>query len=310
MGNVVEMKETLFSVAMATYNGERFIKEQIDSILRQTIQNIEIVICDDCSTDSTWEILKEYAKDDFRFKIYRNETNLGFCKNFEKAISLCHGDYIALSDQDDVWMDNHIEVLLKGLGNKVMACGNALLVDEKGISVGVTWREMELLDYIPDDDLKKLKSILFFRNPYQGASMLFKRELLKFALPFPDGTLFHDRWLAIVSTVSGGISYVNQILLYYRRYIKNVTSYRSKRNRTKHFLHGWMAKNTEELDNLIERTKSILPYSRLKEIQKWRYIIKNNTKWRKPITISFLLKDFKNIYSYNFRLIANNNKHY
>ena len=71
-----------------------------------------------------------------------------------------------------------------------------------------------------------------------------------------------------------------------------------------------MARNTEELDNLIERTKSILPYSRLKEIQKWRYIIKNNTKWRKPITISFLLKDFKNIYSYNFRLIANNNKHY
>ena len=85
-------KDSLVSVAMATYNGERFIKEQIDSILRQTIQSIEIVICDDCSTDNTWEILQEYAKYDLRFKIYRNDTNLGFCKNFEKAISLCHGD--------------------------------------------------------------------------------------------------------------------------------------------------------------------------------------------------------------------------
>ena len=300
MSNIKSEITPLVSVAMATYNGERFIKEQIDSILRQSIQNIEIVICDDCSTDNTWEILQQYAKNDSRFRIYKNGTNLGFCKNFEKVISLCHGSNIALSDQDDVWMDDHIELLLKGLGNKVMSCGNALLIDEKGISLDITWREMEQLDYIPADDLKKLKSILFFRNPYQGASMLFKRELLLPSLPFPNGTLFHDRWLAIVACLAGGINYVNAIVLHYRRTDENVTVKRSKRNRIREVLHGWTMGSGREIDQLLKL--SVLPISEesQKQMYRWRYILQNNTKWRKPITISYLLKDFKNIYSYDY----------
>lgn len=293
-------KDSLVSVAMATYNGERFIKEQIDSILRQTIQNIEIVICDDCSADNTWEILQEYAKDDSRFKIYRNETNLGFCKNFEKVISLCHGDYIALSDQDDVWMDNHLEVLLKRLGNKVMTCGNALLINENGVSLDVTWRDMEQLDYIPDDDIKKLKSILFFRNPYQGASMLFKRELLQSALPFPNETLFHDRWLAAVACLAGGINYADAIVLHYRRTNENVTAKRCKRNRIREVLHGWTMGSGREIEQLLKLSVLHISEESKKEMLRWKYILQNNTKWRKPLTISYLLKDFKNIYSYDF----------
>ena len=99
------------SIAMTTYNGEKYLAEQLDSILSQTHTDWELIICDDCSTDSTWQILQEYAQKDSRIKIYKNEQNLGFKKNFEKAIGLCTGDYIALSDQDDVWFPEHLSLL-------------------------------------------------------------------------------------------------------------------------------------------------------------------------------------------------------
>lgn len=301
MEYTIQTKEPLVSVVMATYNGARFVKEQIDSILRQTIQNIEIVVCDDCSTDNTWEILQEYAKDDFRFRIHRNDKNLGFCKNFEKAISLCHGDYIALSDQDDVWMDNHIELLLKGLGNKVMACGNALLVDEKGRSLNNTWKKYEQLDFIPEDDFLKLKSIILFRNPYQGASMLFRKKLLNYAIPFPSFVSFHDRWLAIVACMSGGIAYIDQVVLHYRRATQNVTSDRKEEDRWYSFFHGWTKGKIEEVDALL--CNPFLPVADPAKhvFLRWRYVIKqmNSKRW-KPITRLYLLKDFKNIYSYDF----------
>ena len=92
----------MISIAMATYNGELFIREQLDSILTQTLSDWELIVCDDGSTDNTLSILQEYANNDSRIKIYQNETNLGFKRNFEKAIGLCSGEYIALCDQDDI----------------------------------------------------------------------------------------------------------------------------------------------------------------------------------------------------------------
>ena len=102
----------MISIAMATYNGEKYLREQIDSILNQTIQDFELIVCDDCSTDTTWNILLEYQSQDKRIKCYRNEENLGFKKNFEKAIKLCTGEYIALSDQDDIWLEEKVETMI------------------------------------------------------------------------------------------------------------------------------------------------------------------------------------------------------
>ena len=81
----------MISIALASYNGSKYIREQIDSILAQTYQDFELIVCDDCSTDDTWQVLQEYAEKDNRIKIFENETNIGFKKNFEKAISLCKG---------------------------------------------------------------------------------------------------------------------------------------------------------------------------------------------------------------------------
>lgn len=297
MNDSRKIEPSCISVAMATYNGERFIKEQIDSILRQTVKPTEIVVCDDCSTDNTWDILQQYANRDFRIHVYRNDQNLGFIKNFEKAISLCSGEYIALSDQDDIWMDNHIELLLNGIGDKVLCCGNALLVDENGKSLDLSYKEMELLDSLPDDDFQKLKSMLFFRSPYQGASMLFKRELTKCALPFPQGVSYHDRWLAMVACVSGGISYLDSIVLYYRRTNDNVTEYKKNRSRIKYCLHGWMNGGVDDIDQLLGSPNVTVTDLQKKELLKWRFIMANNTKLHKPITISFLLKNYKIIYN-------------
>ena len=99
----------MISIAMATYNGEKYLKEQIDSILNQSIQEFELVVCDDCSTDNTWSMLEEYAQHDNRITIIENEKNLGVKHNFEKAISLTKGEFIAFSDQDDIWLKEKVE---------------------------------------------------------------------------------------------------------------------------------------------------------------------------------------------------------
>lgn len=217
---------------MATYNGEKYLREQIDSIMNQTIQDFEIVICDDCSKDGTFHILQEYAKNDSRFRIYLNEENLGFKKNFEKAISLCKGDYIALSDQDDIWMPNHLEILKTAIKDKVLACGNADLIDKDGNSMGITFWEQEAFDSIPSSDLGKAMSIILFRSPYQGAAMMVRRKLVEFALPISPVYTYHDSWFALFACFCGGIACVKESILKYRRIEKSITGLRkSKRSR-------------------------------------------------------------------------------
>src|ERR1700761_5678732 len=98
------MSNSLVSIALCTYNGEQFIDSQLDSILAQSYPNIEIIAVDDCSTDATWEVLQDYAQKDKRVRACRNEHNLGHTLNFQKAIALATGEYIALCDQDDIWV--------------------------------------------------------------------------------------------------------------------------------------------------------------------------------------------------------------
>ena len=119
----------MISIAMATYNGEKFIREQLDSILAQTITDWELIVCDDVSIDATITILEEYAKKDGRIQIHKNKVNLGFKRNFEKAISLCSGDYIALYDQDDIWYPNHLEILYNQIGDHSLSIGNSDIVN-------------------------------------------------------------------------------------------------------------------------------------------------------------------------------------
>lgn len=248
----------MISIAMATYNGAKYIKEQIDSILNQTIQDFELVICDDCSSDQTYDILQGYAQKDHRISIYQNSQNLGFKKNFEKALSLCSGDYIALSDQDDIWMENHLELLFQAIQNKPLACGNSTFINKDGNLIGMTLKYQEALDYIPQNDKDKSLSIFLFRNPYQGASMMINKRLMNAALPIPDSVNYHDTWLASFACFCGGLVYIEKPILKYRRLPNSITGLRLIRKpKWRAFLHNGICEDRIHIVNGILENKKI-----------------------------------------------------
>lgn len=211
----------MISIAMATYNGEKYLREQLDSILAQTVQDFELIVCDDCSTDSTVKILNEYAERDSRIKVFVNELNLGFKKNFERAAGLCKGEYIAFSDQDDIWLPEHLEKLLSIIGGRDVACGNALIVDVSGNITGKKLNELDGFYFFDSENI--LLKMMFRENCFQGASMLIKSVFLKRCFPIPDGIKYHDSWLAYCACFEQGIIYTFDAITKYRLHGNNVT---------------------------------------------------------------------------------------
>ncbi|WP_373073757.1 glycosyltransferase family 2 protein [Sulfurimonas sp.] len=215
----------LVSIAMCTYNGEKYIKEQIDSILEQTYKDFELIITDDCSSDNTINIIKEYQKIDDRIKLYENEKNLGFIKNFEKAISLCSGDYIALADQDDSWKKNKLEVFINEIGENILVYSDAILMDENSSLIK---NGKELVR--PENNLvsgNNNKAFLL-TNCVSGNTIMFRKELVEHILPIPENISFHDIWIAFVATSISSIVYTEESMTYYRRYPDQITSTRVK----------------------------------------------------------------------------------
>lgn len=212
---------------MTTYNGEKYLREQLDSILNQTYSDFELIICDDCSKDNTRTILSDYAAKDSRIKIFMNEENLGFKKNFEKAISLCSGEYIALSDQDDIWLENHLDVLVNILGNYDIACGNAELIDSEGKNLNLKLSDTDGLQFIPDGD-NVLYRILCHSGCFQGASMLIKKSLLTKALPIPEDVFFHDAWFSACACCNNKINYTYETITQYRQHATQITSHKKE----------------------------------------------------------------------------------
>ncbi|QFR48662.1 glycosyltransferase family 2 protein [Sulfurimonas lithotrophica] len=221
----LERRSKMISIAMCTYNGEKYINEQIDSILNQTYKDFELVITDDGSTDNTIDIIKEYQKNDERIKLYKNEKNLGFIKNFEKAISLCSGDHIALADQDDSWKKNKLEVFINEIDENILIYSDAILMDEESNLVDNAKQLVR-----PENNLvsgSNNKAFLL-TNCVSGNTIMFKRELIKHILPIPENISFHDIWIAFVATSISSITYTQESMTYYRRYPEQVTSTRVK----------------------------------------------------------------------------------
>ncbi|HEX6913976.1 MAG TPA: glycosyltransferase family 2 protein [Chitinophagaceae bacterium] len=220
----MEAAQPLVSVAMATYNGERYLREQLDSILQQTWQNMELVIVDDGSSDGTVDIIREYQAAWSFIHLHRNETNLGVTKTFEKAISLCTGEYIALSDQDDLWMPAKIETLVAHIGDHDAVYSNTVLVNSEGKLLGKTFK-----------DLMNLKSYyhgapFLLSNTVAGHTMMLKRSFAQSILPFPP-ELFFDLWIAFNAASGNGLKYVDEGLVHYRQHGGNVVGTRHSSNK-------------------------------------------------------------------------------
>ena len=210
------------SVAMATYNGEKYIREQMDSILKQTVDVLlEVVACDDCSSDGTFDILQEYAKKDSRVKVFRNNARLGFVKNFERAVSLCKGEFVALSDQDDIWDRSKLQKLLAAIDGNDVICSNALLVDENNRSLGLTMKDAYNYRWLPKKQSCRFRRMLH-GNIAQGATMLIRKSFLKEVPPVPANVSFHDYWIAMNSFRKNGLAYLDDCSIRYRKHVNSV----------------------------------------------------------------------------------------
>lgn len=198
----------IVSVVLCTYNGEKHIRQQLDSLLSQTYSPIEIIIQDDNSTDTTLEILAEYQKEYKSISVYRNEENIGFNQNFEKALMLAKGEYIAICDQDDIWLENKIERLVNHIKDHWLIFSNSELIDETGKSLN------KLL--VGSLDLKEADfTAILLRNFVSGHTTLFKREFIAFILPFPK-TGYYDWWMGFVALYHHKLIYLDEVLTRYR----------------------------------------------------------------------------------------------
>ena len=296
----------MISVAMATYNGAKYIPEQLDPILGQTFQNFELIICDDCSSDGSVEILDRYASKDSRIKIFKNKKNIGFKRNFERAISLCTGEYIALSDQDDIWMPSHLEILYNLIGNRMIACGNALMINSEGESIGITLQELESFNYVADDNLQLASSIIFFRNPFQGASMMIRRSFLNYALPIPETIKYHDSWFSNLSFFCGGIAYTTQIVNNYRMHGNNVTGMRIKpRSKVRTLAsHILFAKTALEIKNTVSCVLDRIPNKNGEEakflVDTLRKLQRASSIWGRLLNGVYLIRHYKTIFNADY----------
>ena len=205
----------LVSVVMATYNGEAFLEKQLESVFQQTYSNIEIIVVDDSSTDNTISILLSHAKQHAGMKVFRNETNLGFVKNFEKGCALTSGAFIALCDQDDYWHPDKIKHMVQAIGEYPMIYCNSLLCDQDLKSTGVYISDRAVLKPITNC----LQQAVFCR--IYGHASLFTKELYQKAAPFLE-VIPHDWWLCYIASLNGGIQYLEEPLVHYRQHASNL----------------------------------------------------------------------------------------
>src|SRR5680860_239451 len=188
----MHITQSLVSVALCTYNGEMYLKELMESLIFQNYSNLEIVVVDDCSTDNTFKILSAYTHRFTNLRLYQNETNIGFTKNFEKAIRLCKGAFIALCDQEDIWDLQKINHIVRNIKSNVLIYHDSQFIDEAGNIINK--KLSDLVNFYSGD---KPEAFIFF-NCISSHAMLFKKELIDHIFPFPEAG-FHDAWIGYVA---------------------------------------------------------------------------------------------------------------
>lgn len=214
------------SIALCTYNGAKYLKDQLASIASQTRLPDEMIVCDDASSDDTPQILEEFrSKAPFRVELHRNAENLGSYKNFESAITKCSGDIIVLADQDDYWLPQKLRVLESVFVERPvvgLAFSDALLTDEHLRPLhSRLWRFT-----FPRNERRRFErgeafDLLLEHNVVTGSTMAFRSELCSVALPFPSLPGFiHDGWISLAAAAYTKLFFVNEPLVMYRQHSK------------------------------------------------------------------------------------------
>ena len=297
------------SVAICTYNGDQFIEEQIDSVLNQSLKVDEIVVCDDGSTDRTIAILNNYCLAYPNvFKIFRNDKNLKSVKNFEKSIGLCSGDYIFLSDQDDLWVKNKVETIIdffeKNENISVLAT-NGYCIDQNS-SVHEKYSVWDVPHFLRESNIEfdYFKIISFIGNIATGASMALRKSIIPDIFPFPIIKGFHhDEWIAIIASYQKKFELLNEKLFYYRIHEKQQVGgvFFDKNEKVK--------KNILKVFNYNSNNLSIVDYKKkLKKLcvsyKKNQCLIDNATS---SIDFTKILKEIENLFLLNKNDFKKNN---
>lgn len=226
----------MISVAMCTYNGARFLLEQLESISRQTLQVDELVVCDDRSKDTSVAIIQEFAKKvSFPVRIHINDVNLGSTLNFQKCLTLCSGDFIFLCDQDDLWREDKVERQMKFFADhpgKMAVFSNASIIDDDSEPTGVSiWEQVE---FTPSKRRRwrngHAYEILYSNFVVTGATLALRKECLAPLLPFPQDIpeLIHDGWIAMVLSLHEQIDFISERLISYRVHISQQVGFGTK----------------------------------------------------------------------------------
>lgn len=219
-------------VLLATYNGEKYLKEQIDSILEQTYSDFRLLISDDGSTDGTRKILEEYKNKDSRIQVFFQESNLGVVKNFEFLLKKVESAYYMFSDQDDIWKAEKIEKSLNKIENDNcdLVYSDLEVVDEK---LNVTYESYWKLKGIYNK-IKKYNNFesLYLNNFVTGCTIISKKELIDTYLPLPNTSKYvlHDYWISLILSQNGKIDYIEEPLIKYRQHKNNKVGSKKKSN--------------------------------------------------------------------------------
>lgn len=214
----------MVSVCMTTYNGEKFVKKQVESILRQLNETDELIVSDDNSTDETLNILRQF--NDSRIKIYahkrsfikKKHSSVYYCSNnFSNAIKHAMGDYIFLSDQDDIWYDNKVQRTLAELEKYDLCMANFSIIDSS--------ERITLQKYFNRNPISKNWFINLNKNVYFGCCMAFRKECINLFMPIPHTIPNYDSWIGAVLHLKGKkIGFIEEPLIYYRRHDTNTSN--------------------------------------------------------------------------------------
>ena len=214
------------SVCIACYNGEKYLKEQILSVLPQLTEGDEVIVSDDGSTDESIAIL--YSFHDPRIKIFVNKGRHGFIWNFENALQNAKGDVIFLCDQDDIWKPDKVKVVMQALKDHDIVLHDAEIIDKDGVKTGILYSE----------GLHQHKGFWsnLWKTRWLGCCMAFRRNVLEYALPFPRHIVGHDGWISAVGLAKFDYYYISNVLMCYRRHGDNASTASGKSDTSFYFM--------------------------------------------------------------------------
>ncbi len=292
------------SVAICTYNGDFFLKEQLDSILEQTVQVDEIIVCDDQSTDQTWDVLVDYQhKHPHIFKIFCNDNSLGVIKNFEKAVNLCQNEIIFLCDQDDLWKPNKVETILcyfEDNPGKDAVFHDLELLQNGSILKSSNW---DSIYFQPEntDGISIQHYLVLIGNIVTGASFALRNSKKEWNFNPSSNLLLHDYQLALHYAVANKLGSINEKLGIYRLHEnQQVGTDQHNRQKRKEIYDIFVkSSNLEKLEYYKAKSKYWKDKLNGDDIKKVLHFIKRETDILKKEylqTLTLMQRNYTNFY--------------